>query len=95
MNVKENLKTNNRRVSSSEELVGVVTIIGTGLIGGSFGLILKEKGLAAHVIAVDNNLTNQERALQLGIDDESLPLKEAIAKSDLIVLAVPVDAMYK
>lgn len=74
---------------------GVVTIIGTGLIGGSLGLVLKDKGLAAHVIGVDNNPVNQQRALELGIADEVLPMKEAIAKSNLIVLAVPVDALQK
>ncbi|MCW3112083.1 MAG: prephenate dehydrogenase [Segetibacter sp.] len=72
----------------------IVTIIGTGLIGGSLGLVLKDKGLAKHVIAVDNNPENQQKALELGIADEVLPLKEAIAKSHLIVLAVPVDALH-
>ncbi|GEO10851.1 prephenate dehydrogenase [Segetibacter aerophilus] len=71
-----------------------VTIIGTGLIGGSLGLVLKDRGLAKHVIAVDNKPENQQRALELGIADEVLPIKEAIAKSDLIVLAVPVDALH-
>lgn len=71
-----------------------VTIIGTGLIGGSLGLILKDKGLAKHVIAVDNKPENQQRALERGIADEVLPLKEAIDKSDLVVLAVPVDALH-
>jgi prephenate dehydrogenase len=71
-----------------------VTIVGTGLIGGSLGLVLKDRGLAKHVIAVDNKPENQQRALELGIADEVLPIKEAIAKSDLIVLAVPVDALY-
>ena len=73
----------------------VVTIIGTGLIGGSLGLVLKDKGLATHVIAVDNKQANQQRALELGIADEVLPMKEAIAKSRLIVLAVPVDALHQ
>jgi prephenate dehydrogenase len=72
----------------------VVTIMGTGLMGGSLGLVLKDKGLAKHVIAVDNKPENQQRALELGIADEVLPMKEAIAKSNLIVLAVPVDALY-
>lgn len=74
---------------------GLITIIGTGLIGGSLGLVLKDKGLAKHIIAVDNNAENQQKTLKLGIADEVLPLKEAIAKSNLIVLAVPVDALYK
>lgn len=72
----------------------IVTIVGTGLIGGSFGLVLKDKGLATHIIGVDKKVENQQRALALGIADEVLPLKEAVAKSKLVVLAVPVDAVH-
>ena len=36
-----------------------ITIIGLGLIGGSMGLALKEKGLAKKVVGVDNNLVHQ------------------------------------
>lgn len=74
---------------------GGVTIVGTGLIGGSLALVLKDKSLATNIIGVDNNKEHQKKALQLGIVDEILPLKEAIAKSKLIVLAVPVDALNK
>jgi prephenate dehydrogenase len=95
MNVKEK-PTNTNDVYSNALLRagGVVTIIGTGLIGGSFGLVLKEKGLARRVIAVDNKPENEKKALELGIADDALPLKDAIAKSNLIVLAVPVDAVF-
>ncbi len=72
-----------------------LTIIGTGLIGGSFALVLKDKGIATHIIGVDNNEENQKKALELGIVDEVLPLKQAIEKSRLIVLAVPADALQK
>jgi prephenate dehydrogenase len=73
----------------------IVTIIGIGLIGGSFALVLKDKGLATKIIGVDNNGEHQKRALELGIVDEVLSLDVAIAKSKLIVLAVPVDALGK
>lgn len=72
---------------------GVATVIGIGLIGGSFALALKAKGLASHIIGIDNSEAHQKKALELGIVDEVLPLNEAIAKSKLIVLAVPVNAM--
>jgi prephenate dehydrogenase len=70
-----------------------VTVIGTGLIGGSFSLVLKNKGIARHVTGVDNNKDHQRKALELSIVNEILPLEEAVAKSDLIVLAVPVNAL--
>jgi prephenate dehydrogenase len=73
----------------------VVTIIGIGLIGGSMALCLREKGLAARVIGVEANPEHAARALELGIADEILQLKEAVEISDLIVVSVPVTAATK
>lgn len=69
-----------------------VSIIGVGLIGGSMALVLKEKGFAKHIIGVDANKENAEKALELKIVDEVLPLYQAVMKADIIVLAVPVSA---
>ena len=69
-----------------------ITIVGVGLISGSFSLALKEKGLAKNVIGISRTEASIKKALDLGLIDESLPLKEAVAKSDLIYVAIPVDA---
>ncbi len=69
-----------------------VTIIGVGLIGGSLAIALKEKQLATHIIGIDNNERHLQKAKELGFVDESCYLEEAIQRSSLIVLAVPVDA---
>src|SRR5689334_5456520 len=69
-----------------------IAIIGIGLIGGSMALILKDKGFAKHIIGVDSNKENSEKALDLKIVDEILPLYQAVMKADLIILAVPVSA---
>lgn len=68
-----------------------VTIIGVGLIGGSFALALKDKGLAKNIIGVSRTTASLDKAKDLGIIDESLPLVEAVQKSDLIYVAIPVD----
>ncbi|MEO8404307.1 MAG: prephenate dehydrogenase [Chitinophagaceae bacterium] len=68
-----------------------VTIVGVGLISGSFALGLKEKGLAKHVIGVSRTEASSKKALELGIIDEALPLEEAVKKSDFIYVAIPVD----
>ncbi|MFZ1304581.1 MAG: prephenate dehydrogenase/arogenate dehydrogenase family protein, partial [Ferruginibacter sp.] len=69
-----------------------VTIIGTGLIGCSLANRLKETGFAKKVIGVDNNLQNLQTALALGWIDETLDLDSAIKQSEVIVIAIPVDA---
>lgn len=70
----------------------VVTIVGVGLISGSFALAVKAKGFATRIIGVSRTAASGQRALELGIVDEILPLEEAIDQSDLIYVAIPVDA---
>lgn len=72
-----------------------VTIIGTGLIGGSMALALREKGYADKVIGVDQNPGHLHTAKQLGLIDEAASLAEAIDQAKLIVLAVPINAAEK
>jgi prephenate dehydrogenase len=68
-----------------------ITIVGVGLISGSFSLALKERGLVKNVIGISRTAASIKKALELGLIDESLPLKEAVEKSDLIYVAIPVD----
>ena len=68
-----------------------VTIVGVGLIGGSFSLALKDRGLVRNVIGVSRTDSSLEKALELGLIDEALPLEEAVKKSDLVYVAIPVD----
>ena len=70
----------------------IVTIIGTGLIGGSMALTLKEKGFATKVFGVDAQEQHLTQALALGIIDEALPLHDAVSLSDLIIIATPINA---
>ncbi len=70
----------------------VVTVIGVGLIGGSMALALKEKGIAKKIIGVGRNGASINKAIELGIIDEALPLEEAVKQSDFIYVCIPVDA---
>jgi len=67
-----------------------VTIIGTGLIGGSLGLALKKRHLAGRIVGCDRAGT-LERARDRGaIDGGSANPADAVHGSDLVVLATPV-----
>ena len=72
-----------------------IAIVGVGLIGGSLAIQLNEKGLASKLIGVDANRDHQKKALELGLVDEIMDLDEAIDNSDVVILAIPVDAMVK
>ena len=69
------------------------TVIGLGLIGGSFALSLKDKGLSDHIMGIERSEASARRALELGLVDEMVDLDQALEKSDLIVLATPVDTI--
>lgn len=70
-----------------------VAVIGLGLIGGSFALALKAKGIATTVVGVEANPQHAAMAIELGIVDSVMPLQEAVAEAELIAIAVPVDVI--
>ncbi len=71
---------------------GVVSIIGTGLVGGSMGLALKERGLASTVIGVGRRKSSINKALKLkAIDEGTTKTEEAVEQADIIILATSVN----
>ncbi len=66
-------------------------LIGTGLIGGSLGMALREKGLVGEIVGCDHDSGAAENALKKGAIDRiaDTPV-EAVKKADLVILAVPV-----
>ncbi|MCQ4034969.1 prephenate dehydrogenase [Kaistella montana] len=72
-----------------------ITIIGVGLIGGSMALKLKSAGLVSYVFGVDQNENHLAEAKNLGIIDEISSLENAVSQSELIIIAIPVDAARK
>ncbi|MFZ6012942.1 MAG: prephenate dehydrogenase [Bacteroidota bacterium] len=70
-----------------------ITVIGTGLIGGSIAIDLRKAGISEKLIGVELSKDNARRALELGLVDEVLPLDEAVRDADLVVTAIPVNAI--
>src|ERR1700731_1986941 len=70
-----------------------VTIIGTGLIGGSLGLALKKRRLAGRIVGCDRAPV-LERAKDCGAIDTGIANPaDAVRGSDVVVLATPVLAI--
>jgi prephenate dehydrogenase len=58
-----------------------LVIVGPGLIGGSLGMAVREKGLARRVVGVVRRSESLARATALGaIDEASLNLESAAAE---------------
>ena len=70
-----------------------ITIIGVGLIGGSFALQCRKKEIANKIFGVDNNIAHAQEAISLKLVDKMLELNEAVKQSDIVILAIPVDAI--
>lgn len=70
-----------------------ITIIGTGLIGGSFGLALKKHGFRGRIVGCDRAAV-LKRARKAGIFDDGVahPV-EAVRGSQVVLLATPVLAI--
>jgi prephenate dehydrogenase len=70
-----------------------ITIIGTGLVGGSFGLALKKHGFRGRIVGCDRAAVLQ-RAQKAGIFDGGIahPV-EATRGSQIVLLATPVLAI--
>ena len=65
------------------------------MIGGSLAIQLHEKKLSSKLIGVDSNPDHAQQAVELELVDEILPLDQAIAASDVVVLAIPVDKLVE
>lgn len=71
-----------------------LAVIGVGLIGGSFALDLKRRGLVGEVVGTGRSRANLDLALQRGLIDRIAGnAADAAADADLVLLAVPVGAM--
>jgi len=70
-----------------------ITIVGVGLIGGSFALAIKEAGLAVDIVGAGRSEDNLKRAVERGIVDRyNKSLQEAVRGSDVVLVAAPVGA---
>ncbi|MCC5935707.1 MAG: prephenate dehydrogenase [Lunatimonas sp.] len=68
-----------------------IHIIGLGLLGGSFALVLKKKRPDLIVTGFDQNSTHLEQAQALGMITEAKEKPDA--DTDVVVLATPVDTL--
>ena len=74
-------------------MIKQITIIGTGLIGGSLGLALKRHGFAGCIIGCDREHALAKAHRSGAIDRGELEAIRACEGSELIVLATPVGAI--
>jgi prephenate dehydrogenase len=71
-----------------------ITIIGVGLIGGSFAKGLKKAGLVEEVVGFGRSQSNLKKAVDLEVIDRFTDdIADAVSGSELVFLAVPLGVM--
>lgn len=75
----------------SPQKVDCTAIIGVGLIGGSFGMAMKKRGLAGRVVGIGRSPERLQHAVELGaIDSWSTELESGVRDADLVYVSTPV-----
>ena len=71
-----------------------ICIIGTGLIGGSLALALKQANYCEEIIGAGRTEATLKKAVELGVIDRyHMSMEKAVAAADIVVVAVPLGSM--
>ena len=75
-------------------MVGKLTILGPGLLGGSIGMAARHRKVAQRVSIWARRVEAADEAFKLGAADEAThDLRRAVSDADLVVLATPIGVM--
>lgn len=78
----------------SRTIIKRLAIIGVGLIGGSFGVSLRDRGAVEEIVGYGRNVKNLGLAKELGlIDAWTTNIAKAVSHADIVLIATPVGAM--
>jgi prephenate dehydrogenase len=70
---------------------GTVAIVGVGLIGGSIGMALRQRGLAERVIGIGRRQPSLRTARRVGaVTNTTVEMAKGVAEAELIVVCTPV-----
>ncbi len=75
--------------------INSVTLVGTGLLGGSLGLALRQSGFTGAIIGTGSRPASLQSALDKGcITQIQTDVAQAVANTGLIVLAGPINTFH-
>lgn len=71
-----------------------ITIIGVGLLGGSFALAMRAHQGAEKIVGVSRRIASAQKAQELGVIDEATDdIRAAVKQADLLLIATPMLSM--
>lgn len=79
----------------SEHRVDTVCIIGTGLIGGSLALAIRQAGFCKEIVGAGRTEETLVKAVELGVIDRyDTSISNAAEDADIVVVCVPLGSMH-
>jgi len=79
----------------SEHRVDTVCIIGTGLIGGSLALAIRQAGFCKEIVGAGRTEATLIKAVELGVIDRyDTSITDAAQDADIVVVCVPLGSMH-
>jgi prephenate dehydrogenase len=72
-----------------------IAIVGVGLIGGSIGLAVRRSLRGVRVVGIDRRPVLRRARARGALHETTTSLSEGLAGADLVVLALPVDAILR
>ena len=70
-------------------MIETVSIVGVGLMGGSFGLALRAAGFSGRILGVSSPATI-DKAVACGAIDSGATFEAAVSAADVLFLAAPI-----
>ena len=71
--------------------LGTVAILGVGLIGGSIGLAVRQRGLSDRVIGIGRKPSRLRKAKQLGaVTETTTNIERGVSEADFVIVCTPV-----
>ena len=71
-----------------------IAIVGVGMIGGSIGQAMLQRGLAQRVVGVGRNAERLQLALETGaVSETTTELAEGVRSAELIIVCTPVETI--
>ena len=71
--------------------LGTVAILGVGLIGGSIGLAVRQRGLSVRVIGIGRKPARLRKAKQLGaVSETTTSIERGVSEADVVIVCTPV-----
>ena len=78
-------------INKSGDLRMIITIVGLGVVGASYGLALKDKNIEVYGIDIDHKVLKKAKNMNIikdGFIYNSIESKDIISRSDILIISI-------